>query len=157
MGRSVPRIYASLDNKQVEFQSHMIEVEGKINEQPISILIDLGASHSYLDPNMVEIFQLLRSKLGKSWLVQLVIGEKMKINEMVKACPMEMNGLRTKDYLNIIPLGSYDCLIGMDWLEHHNVVLDCYNKAFTCLDEEGNLRTIQGIPRVVTIVEVSAL
>jgi predicted aspartyl protease len=35
----------------------MIEVEGKINNQTIAILIDLGASHSYLDPNMVEIFQ----------------------------------------------------------------------------------------------------
>jgi hypothetical protein len=32
IGRSVPRIYAALDNKQVEFQSHMIEVEGKIND-----------------------------------------------------------------------------------------------------------------------------
>jgi predicted aspartyl protease len=32
----------------------MIEVEGKINNQPISILIDSGASHSYLDPKMVE-------------------------------------------------------------------------------------------------------
>jgi hypothetical protein len=40
MGRSVPRIYASLDNKQDEFQSHMIEVEGKINDQPIAILIE---------------------------------------------------------------------------------------------------------------------
>jgi hypothetical protein len=27
MGRNVPRIYASLDNKQEEYQSHMIEVE----------------------------------------------------------------------------------------------------------------------------------
>jgi hypothetical protein len=27
MGRSIPRIYATLDNKQFEFQSHMIEVE----------------------------------------------------------------------------------------------------------------------------------
>jgi hypothetical protein len=94
--RNVPRIYAALDNKQVEFQSHMIEVEGKINDQPIAILIDSGASHSYLDPKMVERFQLPRSKLGKPWLVQLATGEKRKINEMVKACPMEMNGLRTK-------------------------------------------------------------
>jgi hypothetical protein len=31
MGRRVPRIYASLDNKQDEFQSHMIEVEGMIS------------------------------------------------------------------------------------------------------------------------------
>jgi predicted aspartyl protease len=71
MQRYVPRIYASLDNKQDEFQSHMIEVEGKINDQPISILIDSGASHSYLDPNMMEEFQLSRSKLGKYWLVHL--------------------------------------------------------------------------------------
>jgi hypothetical protein len=65
MGRYVPRIYVALDNKKVEFQSHMIEVEGKINDQPISILIDSGSSHSYLDHKMVERFQLLRSKLGK--------------------------------------------------------------------------------------------
>jgi hypothetical protein len=32
---NIPRIYASLDNKQVEFPSNMIEVEGKINDQPI--------------------------------------------------------------------------------------------------------------------------
>jgi hypothetical protein len=143
MGRNVPRICTALDNKQDEFQSYMIEVEGKINDQPISILIDSGASHSYLDPKMVEKFQLPISKLGKPWLVQLAIGEKRKINEMVKECPMEMNRLCTKDDLNIIPLGLYDCLIGMDWLDKHHVVLDCYNKEFNYLDEEGNLRTIQ--------------
>jgi hypothetical protein len=31
MGRNVTRIYAALDNKQAEYQSHMIEVEGMIN------------------------------------------------------------------------------------------------------------------------------
>jgi hypothetical protein len=76
---------------------------------------------------------------------------------MVKASPMEMSGLHTKVALNIIPLGSYDSLIGMDWLDQHHVILDCYNKAFTCLDEEGNLRTAQGIPRVATIREISPL
>jgi hypothetical protein len=49
----------------------MIKVEGKINNQPIAILIDLRASHSYLYPKMVEIFQFQRSKLGKPWLVHL--------------------------------------------------------------------------------------
>jgi hypothetical protein len=55
---------------------------------------------------------------------------------MVKTCPMEMNGLHTKVDLNIIPLGSYDCLIGMDWLDENHAILECYNKEFTCLDEE---------------------
>jgi hypothetical protein len=35
MGGSMPRIYASLDNKKTRYQSPMIEVEGKIDNQPI--------------------------------------------------------------------------------------------------------------------------
>jgi hypothetical protein len=83
MGRSMPRIYVALDNKQVEFQSHMIEVEGKINDQPIAILIDSGAIHSYIDPKLVEIFHLQRRKHGKSWVLQLSTGAKRRINELV--------------------------------------------------------------------------
>jgi hypothetical protein len=76
---------------------------------------------------------------------------------MVIAYPMNMNALNTREDLNIIPLGSYDYLIGMDWLGQHHVFLDCYNKEFTCLDKEGNLRTVQGITKVGTIKEVSSL
>jgi hypothetical protein len=68
-----------------------------------------------------------------------------------------MNGVNTKEDLNIIPLGSYDCFIGMDWLEKHRVILYCYNKDFTCLDGEGNSRTIQGIPRPIYVREISTL
>jgi hypothetical protein len=71
MGRNIPSIYTTLDNKQARFQLHIIEVEGEINNEPISILIDSGSSHSYLDHEMVEIFQLLRKNLGKPWLVKL--------------------------------------------------------------------------------------
>jgi hypothetical protein len=109
-----------------------------INNQTLAILIDSGASHSYIDPNMVESLQLPRSKHGKSWLVQMATGARRKFNEMVKSCLIDMNGLNTRAYLNILPLGSYDCLIGMDWLDSHHSLLDFHNKAFTCLDEEGN-------------------
>jgi hypothetical protein len=157
MGRNVPRIYAALDNKQVEFKSHMIEVEGMINNQTIVILIDLGAIHSYIDPKMVERLHFPRIKHGKAWLVQLATRDKRKINEMVKSCPMDMNGLSTREYLNIFPLGSYDCLIDMDWLDQHNAIIDCYNKAFTCWDEEGNLRMVQGILRAIPVREILSL
>ena len=70
MGRRVPRIYEALDNKQDEFQSHMIEVEGMINNHSFTILIDSGASHSYIDPKVVEILKFPRRKNGKYWLVK---------------------------------------------------------------------------------------
>jgi hypothetical protein len=157
MGSRMPRIYAALDNKQAEFQSHMIEVEGMINNRPLVILIDSGASHSYVDPRVVESLHLMKSKHEKSWLVQLATGTKRKVTELVKYCSVDMKGVSTKAELNILPLGSYDCLIGMDWLDQHHALLDCRNKRFTCLDEEGNQVTVQGIPRAVAVREISAM
>jgi hypothetical protein len=68
-----------------------------------------------------------------------------------------MNGLNMKVYVNIIPLSSYDYLIGMDWLEKHHAFLECYNKEITFLDEEGQQGKIQGIPRAIVFREISAM
>jgi hypothetical protein len=106
---------------------------------------------------MEESLKFPRRKHEKSWLVQLAIRAKRKVNEMVNSCLMDMDGLNTREDLNIFSLGSYDCLIGMDWLEQHHAILDCHNMTFTCLDKEENLMKVQGIPRVVTIREISIL
>jgi hypothetical protein len=54
MGGNIPRIYESLDNTQAKYQSSMIEVEGKIDNQPIENLIDSRAIHSYINANIFE-------------------------------------------------------------------------------------------------------
>ena len=68
-----------------------------------------------------------------------------------------MDGLVTCAVMNVLPLGSYDILIGMDWLEAHREKLDCYNKTFDCLDEKGNLRIVKGIPKVISGRKSSAM
>jgi hypothetical protein len=79
---------------------------------------------------------------AKSWFVQLAIGTKRKVIEDVAACPFEMNGLHKKLALNILPLGSYDVLIGMDWLESHMVKLDRFKKTPKYEDGEGTHRVL---------------
>jgi hypothetical protein len=37
MGKTMPRIYVALENRQEYYQSHMVEVEGKIDNHPIDI------------------------------------------------------------------------------------------------------------------------
>jgi hypothetical protein len=157
MGGNMPMIYVALDNKQAEYQSPMIEVDGNIDNHHVEILIDYGASHSYIKSNNVERFHLQRSKHKKSWLIQLATISKRKINELVKDCLIDMNGLNTKVDVNIIPLDSYDFLIGMDWLEKQHVVIDYYNKTNTRLDEKWKQGKIQGIPIVVVVREISTM
>ena len=51
--RTMHKINAALENRKADYQTSMLEVEGKINQIPISILIDRGASLSYISPNLV--------------------------------------------------------------------------------------------------------
>ena len=56
-----------------------------------------------------------------------------------------------------MPLGSYDLLIGMDWLEQHRVIINCYDKTFTFLNSDEKPVSIKGIPRKTTIRQISTL
>ena len=135
----------------------MVEIEGVINNQPISILIDRGASLSYISPIITELCKLVPEKVDKLWLVQLDTGTKGKVTSLVKNCKLMMDDFIMHDYVNILPLGSCDLLIRMDWLEEHKVVLNYFDKTFTCTDDNGNNIKVKGIPRKVTIKEISML
>ena len=57
----------------------------------------------------------------------------------------------------VLPLGSYDILIGMDWLEQHRVVLNCFDKTFTCINNDGKLISVKGIPMKTTVRNIPTL
>ena len=65
--------------------------------------------------------------------------------------------MKTFVELKIIPLGSYDVLLKMDWLDAHHAILDCHNKTYTFLDEEGNQVTVRGIPRPISLRQIMDL
>ena len=109
----------------------MVKVEGKSCEKPIYILIELGASLSYLSPSIVDCCTLERKKHHKSWFVQLAMSTKRRITSIVPCCLLNMKGMETRTKLNILQLGSYDILIGMDLLESQKTIINCFNKTFT--------------------------
>ena len=109
-----------------------------MNLDPLTVII----------PKLVQMRNLKKLNHNESWLVQLATGTKKKVSEVVKKCPLVMDGLVTSPNMNIMPLGSYDVLIGMDWLEAHRVKLDCYSNTFKCIDENENPSVVKGIPTV---------
>ena len=45
----------------------------------------------------------------------------------------------------------------MDWLEQHRVILNCYDKTFTCLNSDEKPVSVKGIPRKTTVRQSSTL
>ena len=54
-------------------------------------------------------------------------------------------------------MGSYDVIIGMDWLEVHSFVLDYIRKLLHFLDDEGKEKVLRGTNMVVSLQFVSLL
>ena len=69
MARSMPKICVALENRQEDHKNSMVEIEGMLNNQPISILIDPGARISYISPRVVYLCNLVPAKFDKSWIV----------------------------------------------------------------------------------------
>jgi len=134
-----------------------VEVEGKIHNNHISILIDPGASLSYVTPSLVDLNNLNKVKHAKSSLVQLETRTKRRETNFISECELSLDDQNTKLNMNILPLGSYDIIIGMDWLEKHKVILNCYEKSLTYRDENNIVRTIQGIRKLVSVRQISTM
>ena len=69
VARSTHRICVALYNRQEDHQSNIVEMEGKIGNQPLSILIDPRVSLSYVTLKIVEVRALKKSKHKKGFLV----------------------------------------------------------------------------------------
>lgn len=54
-------------------------------------------------------------------------------------CPIYLNEIPTYAHLDIIPQGSYDALISMDWLDVHRSNFDCYEKVLECINHGLNV------------------
>jgi hypothetical protein len=157
VARSMPRIYATLDNKQADHQVSVVEMEGMIANHLVSILIELGSNLSYVAPQTIDKCKLQPVRHVNPWLVQVAIGTKRKVAEVIPACQFIVDGFPTQSTLNILPLGSYDLLIGMDWLSTYKTKLDCYHKTLECDNEEGIKTNLQGIQNPISVRRISTL
>ena len=45
---------------------------------------------------------------------ELASGTKKRVHHLVRACEFELNGMPRISHLNVLPLGSYSMMLGMD-------------------------------------------
>jgi len=89
-----------------------MEMDGKICDQVISILINPGSNYSYVNPDLVDKCGFRKGVHVESWLVQLHMGIQ-KSSSLVRACGFKLNVMPTLVHINVLPFGSYNMLLGM--------------------------------------------
>ena len=69
VGKSIPHIYVALDNKKEDHQASIIEMDGKLCDQFVFILIDPGSNYSFVNLDLVDKCGLNKEMHVESWLV----------------------------------------------------------------------------------------
>jgi hypothetical protein len=103
----------------------MLETSGMIIDQNFSILIDPGATKRFISSATLKRIKVKVVEQDEFRYVEMASGAKQKVGGKVMDCSINLGDFVTKENLYVTILGSYDIVIGMDWLESHDVILNC--------------------------------
>ncbi|GJU63810.1 putative reverse transcriptase domain-containing protein [Tanacetum coccineum] len=99
-----------------------------LNNRYAYILFDTGADRSFVSTAFSSQIDITPSTLDHYYDVELADGRIIGLNTILKGCTL--NFLNHQFNINLMPveLGSFDAIIGMDWLAKHQAVIMCAEK-----------------------------
>lgn len=107
--------------------SGIIQLHAYIAAHEALILVDSGSSASFINKQLADRLSEAQ-KLQKACLVKVADGSQYRCSTLLPACQWTSQGSTFNTDLKILPLGSFDVILGMDWLEEHNPNIDWVQK-----------------------------
>ncbi|GJS89131.1 putative reverse transcriptase domain-containing protein [Tanacetum coccineum] len=103
-----------------------------LNNRYASILFDTGADRSFVSTAFSSLIDITPTTLDHYYDVELADGKIIRINTIIRGCTL--NFLNHLFNIDLVPveLGSFDVIIGMDWLSKYHVVID-YAEKIICI------------------------
>nr|GEU84089.1 putative reverse transcriptase domain-containing protein [Tanacetum cinerariifolium] len=99
-----------------------------LNNRYASILFDIGADRSFISTAFSSLIDIVPTLLGNSYDVKLADGKIVGVDTFMRGCTL--NFLNHPFNIDLMPieLGSFDVIIGMDWLRRCHAVIACDEK-----------------------------
>ncbi|GKD69903.1 putative reverse transcriptase domain-containing protein [Tanacetum coccineum] len=99
-----------------------------LNDHHAYMLFDLGADKSFVSNTFSKFLDIVPYALDVSYVVELVDRRTSETNTVLRGCTLGL--LRHLFNIDLMPidLGSFDVIIGMDWLVKNHAVIVCDEK-----------------------------
>ncbi|GJR30808.1 putative reverse transcriptase domain-containing protein [Tanacetum coccineum] len=99
-----------------------------LNNRYASILFDTGADRSFISSAFSSLIEIAQTPLENSYDVELADGKIVGVDTIMRGCTL--NFLNHPFNIDLMPveLGSFDIIIGMDWLRRCHAVIMCDEK-----------------------------
>nr|GEU80211.1 putative reverse transcriptase domain-containing protein [Tanacetum cinerariifolium] len=99
-----------------------------LNNRYATVLFDSGSDKSFVNTSFSQLIDIDPVRLNTSYEVELADGRVASTNLVLKGCTINLVGHLFKIDLMPIELGTFDVIIGMDWLVERDAVIVCGKK-----------------------------
>ncbi|GJT53023.1 putative reverse transcriptase domain-containing protein [Tanacetum coccineum] len=99
-----------------------------LNNHYASILFDTGADRSFVSTAFSSQIDITPNALDHYYDVELADGRIIRLNTILRGCTLNILNHPFNIDLMPIELGSFDAIIGMDWLVKYQAIIVCAEK-----------------------------
>ncbi|GKB69962.1 putative reverse transcriptase domain-containing protein [Tanacetum coccineum] len=108
--------------------SNVIKGTFLLNNHYAFVLFDSGTDRSFVSTTFSTLPDITPDTLDVSYAVELADRRTSETNTILRGCTLGLFGHPFNIDLMPVELGSFDVIIGMDWLANHHAVIVCDEK-----------------------------
>ncbi|GJU53223.1 putative reverse transcriptase domain-containing protein [Tanacetum coccineum] len=115
-----------------------------LNNLYATVLFDSGADFSFISTKFAPLLNEKPSIANLGYVIEVANGKKEEVDRIFRGCRLELGDSIFP--IDLIPLGqgSFDVIVGMDWLSNQKAVIVCHEKIVRIPVEEGKVLCVQG-------------
>ncbi|GJY24268.1 putative reverse transcriptase domain-containing protein [Tanacetum coccineum] len=125
--RALAKVYA-MGHAGTNPDSNVVTGMFLLNNRYASILIDTGADRSFVSTAFSSQMDTMPSTLDYYYDVELADGRIIGLNTILRGCTLNLLNHPFNIILMPVELGSFDAIIGMDWLTKYPAIIVCAEK-----------------------------
>ncbi|GJW60892.1 putative reverse transcriptase domain-containing protein [Tanacetum coccineum] len=115
-----------------------------LNNHFATTLFDSGADYSFISTTFIPLLGIEPNEFDFRYEIEIASGQLVEIDKVIKGCKLEIEG-HVFD-IDLIPFGhgSFDVIIGMDWLSNYKAEIICHEKVVRIPLPDGKVLRVLG-------------
>jgi hypothetical protein len=137
-----------MTSKVIAFTANLAEVEcnrliflkGKVFKRDMLCLLDIGVSHNFITRESAERMDLQLQELKAPIEVHFVDGVSHPTTLQARDVPLQLGNWKGKVDLLVSTLRGMECILGMEFISHNNVLIKGHNRLIRIPSKNGIVR-----------------
>ncbi|GJX89897.1 putative reverse transcriptase domain-containing protein, partial [Tanacetum coccineum] len=128
----------------VKQDPNVVTGTSSLNDHFATVLFDSGADFCFISTKFAPLLNVKPTIVIHGYVIEVANGKKEEINRIIHDCKLELGNFLF--IIDLIPLGhgSFDVIVGMDWLSKNKAEIVCHEKVVRIPLEGGEVLRVQG-------------